>query len=340
MKTTEFGMFAHAPMSGETAAYLPKRATRPGFLRPGSRSYGLLAAAGLGALSLLDPSEGDARERRTVNRIIAAATGVYGAAELRSAMDVGALAAGVTPRLTTRLRNGLVGLAGGAAAGGLVALAPAVYAKWDATSMDLLEKVGATGLAQKAGLTHPRAAMAVLGVAAALLGNAAARRTHRDAVQQGALLRFMDDMPEDEDGLAPVPVPAAARVLLETLLDPALAEGAALPGQAALRAQLAHTKAVEQEPGVEFTDWLPLVVDAETPLVRAVPHDFTWPVRGRFTHEGQEFEVRLCVVDGELGALVVEPVDQDSDDAWQARATLESWPSPEELAFAVDGAEG
>ena len=105
MKTTEFGMFAHAPMSGEAAAYLPKRATRPGFLRPGSRSYGLLAAAGLGALSLLDPSEGDARERRTVNRIIAAATGVYGAAELRAAMDVGALAAGVTPRGALRVKG-------------------------------------------------------------------------------------------------------------------------------------------------------------------------------------------------------------------------------------------
>lgn len=340
MKTTEFGMFAHAPLSGDSLACLPKRATRPGFLRPGSRSYGLLTAAGMGALSLLDPSEGDAQQRRTVNRIIAAATAAYGAAELRASLDEGALAAGVAPRCTTRLRNGLIGLAGGAAAGGLVALAPAVYAKWDAKSMDLLDRIGATGLARKAGLTHPRAAMAALGVAAALLGNAAARRAHRDAVEQGALLRVMDDMPEGEEGLAQIPVPAAARVLLETLLDPALAEGAALPGAAALRAQLPHTRAVEQQPGVEFTDWLPLVVDAETPLVRAVPHDFTWPVRGRFVHEGEEFELRLRVVDGELGALEVEPVDQNSDEAWEARATLESWPSPEELTFAVDGAEG
>lgn len=115
MKTTESGMFAYAPLSGEGAVYLPKRATRPGFLRPGSRSYGLLAAVGMGALSLLDPSAGDAAQRRSVNRVIAAATGVYGAAELRASMDDAALAAGLTPRLSTRLRNGLVGLAGGAA---------------------------------------------------------------------------------------------------------------------------------------------------------------------------------------------------------------------------------
>lgn len=341
MKTTEIGMFAHAPLSGEALVSLPKKATRPGFLRPGSRSYGLLAAAGLGAASLLDPSEGDAAQRLTVNRIIAVATGAYGAAELRAALDDATLAAGLTPRRSTRLRHGLTGLAGGAVAAGLVALAPAVYAKWDAKTVGLLEKVGASRLAEQAGLSHPRAALAVLGAAAAVLGNASARHAHRAAVEQGAALRIMDDLPEGaEDGAAQIPVPAAARVLLETLLDPSLAEGAALPGAAALRAQLPHTKAVEPEPGAEFSDWLPLVVDAETPLVRAVPHDFTWPVRGRFVHEGADFELRLRVVDGELGALEIVPVDETSDASWEARATLETWPSPEELTFAVDGAEG
>lgn len=83
MKTTDVGMFAYAPLSGEGDLSLPKKATRPGFLRPGSRSYGLLAAAGLGGVSLLDPSEGDAAQRQAVNRIIAAFTGVYGASTLR-----------------------------------------------------------------------------------------------------------------------------------------------------------------------------------------------------------------------------------------------------------------
>ncbi len=341
MKTTEIGMFAHAPLSGMSAAYLPRKATRPGFLRPGSRSYGLLSAAGLGALSLLDPSAGDAAQRRTVNRVIAGATGVYGAAELRAAMDDAALAGGLTPRLSTRLRNGLLGLAGGAAGAGLVALAPAVYAKWDAKTVDVLDRVGANRLAERAGLTHPRAAMAVLGAAAALLGNASARRAHGSAVEQGAALRIMDDMPQDlqTDGPVQIPVPAAARVVLETLLDPALAEGTALPGAAALRAQLPHTKAVEPEPGAEFSDWLPLVVDPETTLVRAVPHDFTWPVRGRFTHDGADFEILLRVVDGELGAVEIVPVDETSDESWEARATLETWPTPEELTFSVDGSE-
>lgn len=341
MKTTDVGMFAYAPLTREGALSLPKKATRPGFLRPGSRSYGLLAAAGLGGVSLLDPSAGDAAQRQAVNRIIAAFTGVYGAAELRAAMDEAAIGSGLTPRFGTRLRNSLVGLAGGGAAAGLVALAPAVYAKWDAKSMDLLEKVGATGLAEKAGLTHPRAAMAVIGVLGALAGNALARSSYRAAVEQGTSLRVLDDMSEggaigeDEQ----IPVPAAARVLLETLLDPALTEGAVIPGASALRAQLPHTTAVMPAAGAEFTDWLPLVVDPETPLVRAVPHDFTWPVRGRFTHEGEEFELRLRVVDGELGALEVEPVDEIADSAWEARATLAAWPSPEELTFSVDGSE-
>ena len=342
MKTTAFGTFAHAPMPGEPAAYLPKRATRPGFLRPGSRSYGLLTAAGTGALSLLDPSAGDAAQRRTVNRVIAAATGVIGAAELRAALDDVALGTGIAPRRSTRLRNTLLGVAGGGAAAGLVALAPAVYAKWDAKTMELLDRVGATALAHRAGWHHPRAAMAALGVAASVLNNVSARRTHREAVQQGALLHVMDPAPEGADQGGPtvqVPVPAAARVLLETLLDPALAEGAALPGAAALRAQLPHTKAVEQHPGAGYTNWLALVVDPETPLVRAVPHDFTWPVRGRFTHAGEDFELRLRVVDGELGALEIDPADLGSDAAWEVRATLETWPSPEELTFSVDGAE-
>lgn len=341
MKTTESGMFAYAPLSGEGAVYLPKRATRPGFLRPGSRSYGLLAAVGMGALSLLDPSAGDAAQRRSVNRVIAAATGVYGAAELRASMDDAALAAGLTPRLSTRLRNGLVGLAGGAAGAGLVALAPAVYAKWDAKSVEVLDRIGANRLAERAGLTHPRSALAVLGAAAALLGNASARRANRTAVEQGAALRVMDDMPQDPeaDGATQIPLSAAARVVLETLLDPALAEGTTLPGASALRAQLPHTKAVEPEPGAEFSDWLPLVVDPETALARAVPHDFTWPVRGRFQHEGEDFELCLRVVDGELGALEIVPVDETSDESWQARAALETWPSPAQLTFSVDGPE-
>lgn len=341
MKTTEFGMSAVAPASGDLFTSLPERAARPGFLRPGSRSYGLLSAASVAAVSLLDPSAGSAAQRRGVNRAVAASCGVYGASELRGALADAQLATGLSPRWSTRLRHGLIALGGGAVCAGAVALAPRTYARGDAASMDLLDRIGATELARKAGLTHPRAAMAVLGAASALLNNALARRGHRQAVEQGTLLRVLDTMPDGaaDDAAARIPLPAAAEVLLQTLLDPALAEGTELPGAAALRAQLPHTTAVEPEPGVEFTDWLPLVVDPQTPLVRAVPHDFTWPVRGRFVHEGEEFELRLRVVDGELGALEVEPVDQDSDAAWEARATLETWPSPEELAFTVDGAE-
>lgn len=165
---------------------------------------------------------------------------------------------------------------------------------------------------------------------------------------------------DDVDGLPPVneasdaypagaleteALPLEVVVLLDTLLDPSLDEGRELPGAAALRAQLPHVRTVAsvaeeiREDG-KVPDWTPLVVEEETGVARAIPNDMVWPVRGRFTTEdGHELELRLQVIDGELGALVITlPEDvEDGVAAWDAFQELEAFPGVEELTFTVDG---
>ena len=136
-------------------------------------------------------------------------------------------------------------------------------------------------------------------------------------------------------------------MLLETLLDPALAEGRDLPGAEALRSQLPHARTVTsvaeaiREAG-EVPDWVPLVVQTDDDVRRAVPNDCVWPVRGRFASGsagGHELELRLQVIDGEIGALTVTlPADAEADsDAWDAFQEIESFPGVEDLTFHVDG---
>ena len=124
-------------------------------------------------------------------------------------------------------------------------------------------------------------------------------------------------------------------------------EGRDLPGAEALRSQLPHARTVAsvaeaiREAG-EVPDWVPLVVQTDDDVRRAVPNDCVWPVRGRFASGsagGHELELRLQVIDGEIGALTVTlPADAEADsDAWDAFQEIESFPGVEDLAFHVDG---
>ena len=106
--------------------------------------------------------------------------------------------------------------------------------------------------------------------------------------------------------------------------------------------------------GVDPTAILDVIESGRIPVVssvapeidddvrRAVPNDCVWPVRGRFASGsagGHELELRLQVIDGEIGALTVTlPADAEADsDAWDAFQEIESFPGVEDLAFHVDG---
>ncbi|GGK53822.1 hypothetical protein [Micrococcus flavus] len=321
--TTSFLPTAPLTRSQERALGL-----RPSALAPGGRVYGPVMAAALAASTLPDPNGGSRARRDRVQRVLAAASGLYGAAEAGAAVRCARLAAGRPTRGRARLAAAGLGAAGGAALAGLSLAAAPVNRRVDAWLVRGLEAVG---------VTRPRWTLAGLTAAAVLAGNAADRAARREAVETA--LGLAEPAAEGADGgLALVDVPVGARAVLETLLDAAPAGRAALPGGDALRAQLPHVRAADLGEGVTFTDWLPLVVADDATVERAVPHDFTWPVRARFEHGGAEFELTLRVVDGELGALAVEPVDETRDESWEARATLERWPRVDEVRLVVDGA--
>lgn len=304
---------------------------RPHALAPGGRVYGPVMAAALAAAALPDPNAGSRARRDSVQRAIAAVSGVYGAAEAGAAAHCARIAAGRATAGRARLAVGGLGLAGGAALAGVSLAAAPLNRRTDAWLVRGLEA---------AGVPRPRWAVAGLTAAAVLAGNAADRAALREATAAGALHGPGSEATTTEAGgeLALVDVPADARALLEAMLDAAPAGRAALPGGGALRSQLPHVHAADPGEGITFTDWLPLVVAEDAAVERAVPHDFTWPVRARFEHGGEPFELTLRVLDGELGALVLEPVDESREASWEARATLERWPRVDEVRLAVDGA--
>ncbi|WP_338402608.1 hypothetical protein, partial [Micrococcus luteus] len=202
---------------------------------------------------------------------------------------------------------------------------------------------------QRAGVPAPRVALAAAASLAMLLANEDARRTRRDAVELAVTgpAGLDGDTVDEVEPEATAELPVEVRVLLETLLDPALAEGRDLPGAEALRSQLPHARTVTsvaeaiREAG-EVPDWVPLVVETDDDIRRAVPNDCVWPVRGRFASGsagGHELELRLQVIDGEIGALTVTlPANAEADsDAWDAFQEIESFPGVEDLTFHVDG---
>ena len=343
--------FSARPASGEvhhSASYFPLDdpaaafpALRQRALAPGGRLYGLAAAAAVGGLTLLDPHARRGRDRRALAELEAAVSGTFLAAETASALHTAAIADGeLVHSPAARALRGLGGLAAGGAVAAVALRATGLNDRIDGAVVRWLQRVG---------VPAPRAALAGTAALAMLLANEEARRSRRDAVE----LAFTGPGGLDEDALddvepeATAELPVEVRVLLETLLDPALAEGRDLPGAEALRSQLPHVRTVAsvaeaiREAGA-VPDWVPLVVETDDDVRLAVPHDCVWPVRGRFdsgSAGGHELELRLQVVDGEIGALTVTlPVDAEADsDAWDAFQEIESFPGVEDLSFHVDG---
>lgn len=326
------------PVDGVEAVF---PALRQRALAPGGRLYGLAAAAAVGGLTLLDPHARRGRERRALAELEAAVSGTFLAAETANALHTAAIADGeVAPSPAARALRGL----GGLAVGGAVA---AVALRTTGLN-DRVDGAVVRGL-QRVGVPAPRVALAAAASLAMLLANEDARRTRRDAVELAVTgPAGLDEDPVDEvEPEATAELPVEVRVLLETLLDPALAEGRDLPGAEALRSQLPHARTVAsvaeaiREAG-EVPDWVPLVVQTDDDVRRAVPNDCVWPVRGRFASGsagGHELELRLQVIDGEIGALTVTlPADAEADsDAWDAFQEIESFPGVEDLTFHVDG---
>ncbi|HAQ4537977.1 MULTISPECIES: hypothetical protein [Micrococcus] len=339
------------PASGEvhhSASYVPLEgaeavfpALRQRALAPGGRLYGLAAAAAVGGLTLLDPHARRGRERRVLAELEAAVSGTFLAAETASALHTAAIADGeVVPSSAARALRGLGGLAVGGAVAAVALRATGLN--------DRVDGAVVRGL-QRAGVPAPRVALAAAASLAMLLANEDARRTRRDAVELAVTgpAGLDGDTVDEVEPEATAELPVEVRVLLETLLDPALAEGRDLPGAEALRSQLPHARTVTsvaeaiREAG-EVPDWVPLVVETDDDIRRAVPNDCVWPVRGRFASGsagGHELELRLQVIDGEIGALTVTlPANAEADsDAWDAFQEIESFPGVEDLTFHVDG---
>lgn len=246
----------------------------------------------------------------------------------------------MAPSPAARALRGLGGLAVGGAVAAVTLRATGLNDRIDGALVRGLQRVG---------VPAPRVALAAAASLAMLLANEDARRTRRDAVELAVTgpAGLDEDTVDEVEPEATAELPVEVRVLLETLLDPALAEGRDLPGAEALRSQLPHARTVTsvaeaiREAG-EVPDWVPLVVQTDDDVRRAVPNDCVWPVRGRFASGsagGHELELRLQVIDGEIGALTVTlPADAEADsDAWDAFQEIESFPGVEDLAFHVDG---
>ena len=304
-------------------------ALRQRALAPGGRLYGLAAAAAVGGLTLLDPHARRGRERRFL------------AAETAGALHTAAIADGeVAPSPAARALRGLGGLAVGGAVAAVALRATGLNDRIDGAVVRGLQRVG---------VPAPRVALAAAASLAMLLANEDARRTRRDAVELAVTgpAGLDEDTVDEVEPEATAELPVEVRVLLETLLDPVLAEGRDLPGAEALRSQLPHARTVTSvaeaiRDAGEVPDWVPLVVQTDDDIRRAVPNDCVWPVRGRFASGsagGHELELRLQVIDGEIGALTVTlPADAEADsDAWDAFQEIESFPGVEDLTFHVDG---
>ena len=220
------------PVDGVEAVF---PALRQRALAPGGRLYGLAAAAAVGGLTLLDPHARRGRERRALAELEAAVSGTVLAAETASALHTAAIADGeVAPSPAARALRGLGGLAVGCAAAAVALRATGLNDRIDGAVVRGLQRVG---------VPAPRVALAAAASLAMLLANEDARRTRRDAVELAVTgpAGLDEDTVDEVEPEATAELPVEVRVLLETLLDPALAEGLDLPGAEAQQlADAAH----------------------------------------------------------------------------------------------------
>lgn len=179
--------------------------------------------------------------------------------------------------------------ADGVLAAGLTMGLAEVSERLDGRTVDGLRRIG---------IRHPRLLLAVVGAAGT-------------ALAYWAPTWAADDDPDDadaDDEPERLELSDEARELIAALLANPSGRGG-LPGAPALRSQLAVAERVD--PGYPTSD-LELAVDAPERLV--VPHDQTWPVLGRFRHEGIGFELRLLITDGRLSQLMVALADDTLED--------------------------
>lgn len=145
-----------------------------------------------------------------------------------------------------------------------------------------------------AGMPQPRLLLAGLGVAAVAslyaLGARPEESTGADPLEESVELPHLE------------PLEPRARALIGALLD----AGEAHRGTAALREQLDVARSLRL--GTASPDVVLSVPAAER---LAVPHEQTWPVRGRFRHEGFAYMVELQIESGRLSALTVQVAPEE-----------------------------
>jgi hypothetical protein len=135
------------------------------------------------------------------------------------------------------------------------------------------------------------------------------------------------------DDLVLQPVPAEVRALVLGLLDATDGYGADQ-----LRAQL-ETAQVEASAAGDFSSVVEFVVPDGAQ--RAIPHDFTFPVKAHFrTDSGEEVRALLIVQDGKLDALVLDSVadngDFENEDGPVDLDDAGRWPALHEVTFVLD----
>ena len=280
------------------------------FADPRALEYGIASSAVLAALSLPDPARLSPAGRAALHGATALLSGALMLVELRKT-DV----EGVGPLLDPLAKGAL---AAGAAGVALGLARPAD--RLDARIQSLL--LGR-------GVPKPRVILAVgsaaLGLATFLADRALAARESGDGAHDDGSPRLAELDP-------------TVRALMEAIL-------AQPRGQAktALRAQLAGAREEIWGDSEGFDSMLEFAVDPDAPL--AVPHDFTYPVRARFTApSGVPLEVILRVSDGRLASVAVDVAEDTPElEAYTGEDPfegLQAWPEPGAVSYVADTPEG
>jgi len=284
------------------------------FADPRALEYGVASSAVLAALSLPDPARLSPGRRAALHGSTALLSGALMLVELRKTGE------GAAGPLLDPLAKGA--LAAGAA-GVVLGLA---------RPSDLLD-ARIQGLLERRGVPKPRLVLAVgsaaLGLATFLADRALAARESGDG-------RNVDGT--DDGGPRLAELDPALRALVEGIL-------AQPRGQAktALRAQLAGAREEIWGEPEGFESLLEFSVDPGAPL--AVPHDFAYPVRARFTApSGVPLEVLLRVSGGRLASVAVDVVEGTAElEAYAGEDPfegLEAWPEPSAVSYVAETTEG
>ena len=276
------------------------------FADPRALEYGVASSAALAALSVPDPARLSPGRRAALHCSTALLSAALMLVELRKA----------DPLLDPLAKGGLAA----GAAGVMFGLA----GPFDALNARI------QGMLERRGVRKPRLILAVGSAALALATFLADRAI--DAREAGGAAA------EDDAGPRLAELDPAVRALAEGIL-------AQPRGQAkmVLRTQLAGARQEVWGEPEGFESMLELAVDPDVPL--AVPHDFAYPVRARFTApSGVPLEVILRVSGGRLAAVLVDVAEGTAElEAFTGEDPfegLEAWPESGGVSYVADTAEG